>query len=1437
MTVDPGDVDIVDFWLPILPRITSGPAPAEGERGSMVTGVTVTAEQLTAGATINFGGGLTISNVNLVGDTFTFDVAIAADAQLGGRSLSVVNQGSVEDGIDVLVNAFQVLPAVGDVPAPSSARVYVTDSGRSTVRVYGVADNFPLGTIDVCCNPQGIFMSPDGSLAYVNGGDGRITVIDTRLGEVGEEVAWFDLYGVSGTESMATTATHAYAIGSGINQIWVLDPATWEVSTTIALDAPPVGVGIEPVNQQMYVLHRDPESVAVIDIDPGSASFQQVVSTVPVPGGTNPYAVDFTADGSRAYVGGYYDTCVIDTSLALSDPGAAVVAYLPGWAGPLDINLHTASGKELAFFESSGQVAVVDVSTSLPEPQLLHKIDVGLSAMGLRANDGELFVASAGSIDMWQVDVNGLLSGETSPMSRFDGPETTTGLGNLGGGVAIGVTPGGPPSAAPTINSVTGPVETGTPFTLTINGSNFDPDSTVWLQGTPDRGTVTSATATQLVVDFPGTTPGGDFPVVVTNPVPGGGASALSTALAEVQLPSGFAPTQKLYVTSYGEGVVGVFNSDGSTEAIPTLPYPAGMAVTPDGRLGFVSQMVNGPRTSWDELPEHYYDIAALDLDPASQGYLKAIKQIPWNRTGFKSLGVTPNLDNPNGVFVYAPNYVNSDTVAVIDPNTLAEVDVDGDPNTSSLPPNHPYWYLEAEDVLSGINRIELDENLTDRSRRPIDVALTPDGALLYVANYSAGLSIVDTVTRQVIKELTADGNLEYPVEVVITPTNSGSGVFVYVLGRDSALDPFLFIFEAENTNDLTALVDQIPLPLNPRSMAISEDGETVYVAANLGYPDLRSEIYVVDVRPTERVIKDQFDLPGRVYRLTEAADDRLLYLSGLWNSSIYVVDLAPGAGYPLVTTLRAPACPLDVAVEPSAGVVHPIVGGVNPSFGLPDGGDAVVISGGNFAPGATVEFGPGNFATEVEVVGSYAIRAVTPGSVPPDTPGTVDVTVRNIDGRSHTLFNGFTYEPDTTEPDITTLPYVSSQVLAGDPPTVTVQIRWGTDEASTSVVDYGLVGESLPVQESNSAPATDHLVTLTGLEPETDYEFRATSVDGSGNDESSPEAPATQQFTTPVAPDTTPPQISSGPTVSASTHSALIQWITDEEATSVLQYDSVVGDERLDRQAFGAEGLSHSVNLTGLIPNTKYEYSAVSVDASGNGPTFSPVSTFTTVSMCDEVPPMILAGPEPTYISNDLVIIQWETDEDSTSFVNYGTSSILEQGTVDLDRVTHHVVFLTNLQPGTVYGYQVGSTDECGNTVVSADPFTKATTKIGTSYLSSDMKAGVVTLKAGGYLARTESAIGFTTPEQEDNTAPEILSVDVVASSFDRILVTVETDEDSSLLVRYRAGDQSGSAFDPTVGQSSIVLVAGLDPLTIYDLTVEVTDPKELDDARRADV
>lgn len=85
---------------------------------------------------------------------------------------------------------------------------------------------------------------------------------------------------------------------------------------------------------------------------------------------------------------------------------------------------------------------------------------------------------------------------------------------------------------------------------------------------------------------------------------------------------------------------------------------------------------------------------------------------------------------------------------------------------------------------------------------------------------------------------------------------------------------------------------------------------------------------------------------------------------------------------------------------------------------------------------------------------------------------------------------------------------------------------------------------------------------------------------------------------------DTTPPAITSGPTATnVTSSSATITWITDEPSDSLVEYGTASGNYKNSTEDT-AIVTNHSVELTGLQPNTTYYYIVTSKDEAQNSVT-----------------------------------------------------------------------------------------------------------------------------------------------------------------------------------------------------------------------------------------
>ena len=128
---------------------------------------------------------------------------------------------------------------------------------------------------------------------------------------------------------------------------------------------------------------------------------------------------------------------------------------------------------------------------------------------------------------------------------------------------------------------------------------------------------------------------------------------------------------------------------------------------------------------------------------------------------------------------------------------------------------------------------------------------------------------------------------------------------------------------------------------------------------------------------------------------------------------------------------------------------------------------------------------GTGFYGFSEVTPGDYTVRVEAPACIPDEKPVTITTgQVSSLD---------FTLQRDAVAPVITN---VRAENIQG----THAQIKWDTDEASTSQADYGFTPDYGTTTTENMALVTSHTVQLTGLRPFTPYHFRVRSYDAARN-------------------------------------------------------------------------------------------------------------------------------------------------------------------------------------------------------------------------------------------------------------------------------------------------------------------------------------------------
>jgi hypothetical protein len=180
------------------------------------------------------------------------------------------------------------------------------------------------------------------------------------------------------------------------------------------------------------------------------------------------------------------------------------------------------------------------------------------------------------------------------------------------------------------------------------------------------------------------------------------------------------------------------------------------------------------------------------------------------------------------------------------------------------------------------------------------------------------------------------------------------------------------------------------------------------------------------------------------------------------------------------------------------------------------------------------------------------------------------------------------------------------------------------------------------------------------------------------------------------IIPDTDSPVIS---LIASSTSptTALITWITDEFATSSIEYGETV--------SYGMSSSSnsfiknHSIFIDGLTTDTLYHFRVSSRDSSGNASTSA---DYTFTPTYDIVAPNIFLIK--SFTTPTSTTISWSTDELATSTLLYGLTGDYGSSSTSIYSTTSGSVVLTTLAASSSYHFKILARDKVGNTGSSTD-------------------------------------------------------------------------------------------------------------------------------------
>jgi len=331
------------------------------------------------------------------------------------------------------------------------------------------------------------------------------------------------------------------------------------------------------------------------------------------------------------------------------------------------------------------------------------------------------------------------------------------------------------------------------------------------------------------------------------------------------------------------------------------------------------------------------------------------------------------------------------------------------------------------------------------------------------------------------------------------------------------------------------------------------------------------------------------------------------------------------------------------------------------------------------------------------------------------------------------------------------------------------VTIIWQTDEDADSLVNYGLKEDygivRIPVTER-----TEHSVTLDGLEPGREYHFRVVSSDEDGNQgisadykvqtDGDPQAgaeagegkesqteteqtvqsesesqsesqsqttqeiveqieqiesqeilqeiiEATTQSMQKITDDLT---IVGPPTVETETTKALVKWVTDREADSIVLFSPsssyIPGQYQFSQASTGGITTDHEIGLIGLEPYTEYHFKVQSTDGfniTGESKDY----TFRTKASLPDIRNLRIVKVE-----EDSATLAWDTTVPAKALIEYQDLTTGSQNSVGRPTLAStHQMRISDLTLGTRYVAFVIS-ENAGGDRVKSNPITFITVK-----------------------------------------------------------------------------------------------------------------------------
>lgn len=263
---------------------------------------------------------------------------------------------------------------------------------------------------------------------------------------------------------------------------------------------------------------------------------------------------------------------------------------------------------------------------------------------------------------------------------------------------------------------------------------------------------------------------------------------------------------------------------------------------------------------------------------------------------------------------------------------------------------------------------------------------------------------------------------------------------------------------------------------------------------------------------------------------------------------------------------------------------------------------------------------------------------------------------------------------PGDTEP-----PSVPNGLHATDSTDSSVSIAWEASQDNVGVSWYKVYLDGIAI---GTTAGTEY--SITSLEPGRRY-----SMSVSANDIEKNESPRSSSiFVTTLNPDTEPPSIPTGISISNVTGNTMVlSWQASTDNVGVEKYSIYLNQEWI------SDEISTSYMVTGLQPNTDYELALRAHDEAGNSSPLSSSVLMRTADPDDE-PPSVPIGLIETDKTQETISLEWNPSTDNVGVKEYYVyvNNVLREKSSEPSET------IAQLSSGINYSISVSAVDEALN-------------------------------------------------------------------------------------------------------------------------------------------